>query len=278
MNSIIGNELMKTFTRWRSYIGFIAVGAVVPLVEIALKLEGGSMIKMMTRELAADFLFIGNLFNAYFVTYFIMNSLWLHIPFLISLAAGDMLAGEATGGTFRLLLTRPPSRTRILFAKYITALTYTAALVVFLGILSIGLGLALFGTGDLLVPGRGIVVIAKAEAPWRLAAAFGLSVWSMWCVTSLAFMFSSLVENALGPVIGSMAVIIVLLIISTIPVSLFTAVRPWLFTTYFSVWQQVMEVPVDRTKIAMSAAVLGAYTLAFLGISWYVFVRKDILS
>ena len=41
-----------------------------------------------------------------------MNSLWIHIPFLISLVAGDQLAGEGTAGTYRILLIRPPSRRR----------------------------------------------------------------------------------------------------------------------------------------------------------------------
>ena len=117
MRVIIGNEILKTFRKWRTYIGFIAVGVVVPLVEFGLKAEGGSLVRNMTRGLGEDFLIVGNLFNAYFITYFIMNSLWVHVPFLISLVAGDQLAGEATGGTFRLMLIHPPSRSRILEAK-----------------------------------------------------------------------------------------------------------------------------------------------------------------
>ena len=135
--SIVVNEILKTYAKWRTYIGFIAVGIVVPLVEFGLKAEGGSIIRNMTRGLGEDFLIVGNLFNAYFITYFIMNSLWIHVPFLISLVAGDQLAGEATGGTFRLMLIHPPSRTRILAAKYTTTLVYTLSLVVFLGLLAL---------------------------------------------------------------------------------------------------------------------------------------------
>ncbi len=278
MRALIANELLKTFAKWRTYIGFIAVGIVAPLVEIGLKLEGGSLVRNMTRGLTQDFFMVGNLFNAYFVTYFIMNSLWIHIPFLISLVAGDQLAGEATGGTFRVLLIRPPSRTRILAAKYITTLTYTGTLVVFLGVLSIGLGIGLFGTGDLLVPGRTLTLIPEADVPWRLAAAFGLAVWGMWCVASLAFLLSSLVENAIGPIIGTMAVIIVFLIISNTPVALFTAMRPYLFTTYINVWQNVMEQPVAWADVALHAAYLGLYSVALYGATWYIFVTKDVLS
>ena len=278
MRAILANELLKTFAKWRTYIGFIAVGVIVPLVEIGLKLEGGSIVRNMTRGIAQDFLMVGNLFNAYFITTFIMNSLWIHIPFLISLVAGDQLAGEGTGGTFRILLIRPPSRSRILAAKYITTLAYTGTLVVFLGVLSLGLGMALFGTGDLLVPARAITIIPEADVPWRLAAAFGLAIWAMWCVASLAFLFSSLVENAIGPIIGTMAVIIVFLIVSNTPVALFTSVRPYLFTTYINVWQNVMEQPVPWSSIVRHAAYLGLYSIALYAATWYIFVRKDVLS
>jgi ABC-2 type transport system permease protein len=271
-------ELLKTYRKWRTYIGFLAIGVLVPLVEIGLNIEGGSLVRRMTRGLAADFFFVGNLFNAYFVTYFIMNSLWLHIPFLISLVAGDLLAGEGAAGTFRLLLIRPPSRTRILYAKYLTGLIYTMSLVAFLGILSLGLGLTLFGKGDLLVPGNVLVLIPGGDVPWRLTVAFALAIWSMWCVASLAFLFSSLVENAIGPIIGTMAVIVVFLVLSNAPVSLFAAMRPYLFTTYMNVWQKVMEEPVPWGDIASSTAILGGFSVGFLLLSWYIFARKDVLS
>ncbi|HXX65019.1 MAG TPA: ABC transporter permease [Bacteroidota bacterium] len=278
MSGLFRNELLKTFTKWRTYIGFVAVGVIVPLVEIGLKIEGGPLLRSATRSLVQDFVLIGNLFNAYFITYFIMNSLWIHIPFLISLVAGDEIAGEATGGTLRILLIRPPSRTRILGAKYLTTIFYTASLVLFLGALSIGLGLALFGKGDLLVPGRSLTIIPQGEVPWRLAAAFALAIWSMWCVASLAFLFSSLVENAIGPIIGTMAVMIVFLIISTTQISLFADLRPYLFTTYINVWQKAMEQPIPWPEILRHSAILGCFTVGFFLATWYIFVKKDVLS
>ena len=272
------HEILKTFLKWRSYIGIIAIGVIVPLIEIGFKIEGGSISRMAMRWFSRDFLLFGNMFNAYFVTEFLMNSLWVHIPFLITLVAGDMLAGEATGGTFRLLLTRPVSRTRILFLKYLVALSYTAILVIFMAVLSLGLGLWLFGTGDLIVPGKITVILPASVVPMRLLLAFTLSIWSMWCVASLAFLFSSLVENAIGPIIASMAVIIVFILVSTIPLSLFESVKPFLFTTYFNFWQQAMEEPIPWDSIGRSAAIIGAYSCAMTGAAWLVFVRKDILS
>jgi ABC-2 type transport system permease protein len=278
MMLILRYEILKTFRKWRTYIGFIAVAVVVPLVEFGLRAQGESLIRGATRGLAQDFLVVGNLVNVYFVTYFIMNSLWVHIPFLITLGAGDQLAGEATAGTFRLILTRPASRTRILVAKYLTTLLYTTALVLFLGALSLALGSILLGTGDMVVPGRTLVIIPRQEALWRTVVALLLATVGMWSVASLALLFSSLVENAIGPIIGTMAVIIVFFVVSNVPVELFTAVRPYLFTTYLDLWQKVMMNPIPWAEIRRSLAVLGGFSVGFFAVTWYIFVRKDILS
>jgi ABC-2 type transport system permease protein len=278
VTSLLAIEILKTCARWRTYIGFIAIGVLVPLVEIGLKWEGGSLVRGAAGGLTPGFVLPGNIFNGYFVTYIVMNSLWIHIPFLIALVAGDQLAGEAGAGTFRVLLIRPPSRARILFAKFLTSLLYTLSLVTFLALLSIGLGIALLGTGDLIVPGKNLVIIPEADVPWRLAAAFGLATLSMWCVASLALLFSSLVQNAVGPIIGTMAVIIVFLVISTTPVELFAALRPYLFTTYGNVWQLVFAEPVPWREVGWHALYLGLYTIGFYLATWYLFATKDILG
>lgn len=278
MSSLIKYELLKTYLKWRTYIGFIAILVIVPLVQLGFKLQEDRMTQQIVRGLEQDFLFVGNLFNGYFVTQLIMNSLWIHIPFLISLVAGDQLAGEATGGTFRLMLIRPVSRSRVLLAKYLTTLLYVCSLVLFLAILSVGLGITLFGKGELAVTGRVLVIIPQGDVPVRLALGFALAIWSMWCVASLAFLFSSLVENAIGPIIGTMTVIVIFLVISNMPVDFFASVRPYLFTSYLNVWRDALSDVIPWSDILTSVAILGGFSVGFYLVTWYIFVRKDILS
>ena len=151
MINLIYWELFKTYAKWRTYIGFIAIGVLIPVIMWIMWVEGGGFVERQLRSLQADFLITGNLFNGWAVAQIIMNGLWVHVPALIALVAGDQLSGEATAGTFRLTLIRPVSRTRILNAKYLATLIYTASLVVTIAVLSVGLGLWIFGTGDLLV-------------------------------------------------------------------------------------------------------------------------------
>ncbi|QGQ97364.1 hypothetical protein EHS13_22000 [Paenibacillus psychroresistens] len=70
----------------------------------------------------------------------------LFIPLLCVLLVADMVSGEQTGGTIKLLLTRPASRVKILFAKYVTAVVGAICIhILILGALTGGL-LAFFGT------------------------------------------------------------------------------------------------------------------------------------
>jgi ABC-2 type transport system permease protein len=150
--------------------------------------------------------------------------------------------------------------------------------VAFLALISLGLGLVLFGSGPLIVLGKTFTIIAADGLAWRMALAFGLATVSMWCVASLAFLFSSLVENAIGPIIGTMAVIIALLIISNIPVDAFTALRPYFFTHYLNIWQKALEDPIPWQTIRSHLAIIVGHCIGFYVVTWYIFVRKDILS
>lgn len=278
MVRLVYYELMKTFLKKRTYIGFLLVAVVVPLVEIAMKFEGGRFLQFSLRSLQQDFFFVGNLFNGWFVAHNMMNSLWIHIPLLITFVAGDQLAGEATAGTYRLILVRPVSRTRIFISKFYTTVIYTVIFVGFLAILSTGLALLLLGRGDLIILTRGILILPEADVAWRFLLGYCLAAWAMLTIASLAFLFSSFVENAIGPIISTMGVNMIFLMVTVIPLELFQDVKPYLYYNYMNVWQKVFEDPIPWDSIWTSLAVLGSYSLAFVVAAWFIFRRKDILT
>jgi ABC-2 type transport system permease protein len=278
MITLIYYELLKIFKKWRTYIGFLAIGILVPLIEVVLYLSGQGMVEGTTKKLEQDFILVGNLFNGWFVTHLIMNSLWIHIPFLICLVAGDVLAGEASAGTYRILLIRPVSRAKIIFSKFIATLLYTFSLILFFALLSLGLGLILMGGGDLLIFKDGLLVLPQEELFFRFTVSFLLATASMWVVSSLAFLFSSLVENAIGPIIGTMAVIIIFFILGNLPYDFFIAMKPYLFTSYLDIWTLVFEDPIEWGEIFKHLLVLAAYISAFFLPAFFVFRKKDILS
>ena len=108
--------------------------------------------------------------------------------------------------------------------------------------------------------------------------AYCFAAWGMITVASIAFFFSSFVENAIGPIIGTMGVVIVFTLITVLPVESFATVREYLFTYYMNIWQKAFEDPISWHDILVSLAYLGANSLVAVTAAWVIFTRKDILS
>ena len=279
MLRLVWFETIKTFTRLRTYIGFLAFGILVPLVVAGLKMGGQRAFERnLLAVLEQDFIIGGNVLNGWFFGFFFLGALWVHVPIVLTLVAGDQIAGEGDAGTFRFLLTRAGSRSRIITAKFIVTLLYTAAMVLFIGVLTLGLSLAVFGSGDLLVVKRGLVVLPESGLPAHFLLAWGLAILSMFVVSSLCFLFSAFTDNSVGPIVATMAVIIISLIIITLPFEMFQAIRPWLFVNYFDTWQKVFDDPIPWGDILRNVWILLGFTALFFSITLAWFNRKDILS
>jgi len=279
ISTLVKIELLKIFKKWRTYIGFIAIGVLVPLLHLAMYLEGQKSLDFMTRGLRDSFIMVGNLLNGYWISYIILNALTIHIPFLVALVAGDLLAGEATAGTYRLIMTRPVSRMQVVTSKFIAGIIYTSSLVLWLAVVSMGIGLIVFGTGELIVMSPdAIIIIEKADILWRFLLAYGFAALSMSVVCSLTIFFSSLVENAIGPIVSAMAVIIIFIILSAFDVQILRDIRPFLFTNYILQWREFFYNPVNVQKIIKAILILTGHVIIFFFVTAIIFKKKDILS
>lgn len=240
--------------------------------------QGQNFMDALTRNIQQNFIITGNFLNGYLIAYFILNMITIHIPFLITLVAGDLLAGEATGGTYRVILTRPISRMKFILSKFIAGVIYTNLLILFLALISLGLGILIFGTGELIVLRDIIIIFPTDDIMWRFFIAYGFAALSMTVVTTLAFLFSSFVENAIGPIVATMAVIIVFLIISSIDLEFFNNIKPFMFTYYMLSWMDIFDDPINLPSIIQSGLILFGHIIVFLTITIFTFERKDILS
>ena len=277
--ALVKIELFKIFKKWRTYIGFIAIGILVPLLHLAMYMEGQKSLDFITRGLRESFVLVGNLLNGYWISYLILNALTIHIPFLVALVAGDLLAGEATAGTYRVLITRPVSRMQVVISKFIAGFIYTSSLVLWLAFMSLVIGIIIFGTGELLVMSPdAIIIFEKGDILWRFVLAYGFAALSMSVVCSLAILFSSLVENAIGPIVSTMTVIIIFIILSAFDVQILRDIRPYLFTNYILQWREFFYKPLDIGKIIEAILILGGHILVFFAATSFIFKRKDILS
>jgi ABC-2 type transport system permease protein len=177
-----------------------------------------------------------------------------------------------------MILIRPPSRLKIITAKAIISIVYSTILVLFMALLSLGLGFIMFGSGDLLVLDKGFLILTKLQAVKSFVLAYVLAIMAMYVIAGLSFLLSVLVDNSIGPIIGTMAIVIVSVIISETPIALFEKIRPFLFTTYTNVWKKAFFIPLPTNEIIQSILFLFCFITIFFGLAFYIFNKKDILT
>src|SRR5215831_947797 len=290
MLTLLQIELFKIFKRPRTYIAFAAISAIVLVIQLALYLDGKVYVDFMLQSLE-KFNLEGNPMNGYFVCYFILQTLLIHVPLLIALGGGDMIAGEANMGTLRLLISKPVSRSTLLLSKFLATTVYTIMLLIWMAFLSLLVSLLVFGTGDLVVfQGEYVIQILKSDVFWRYLAAFAFAAIAMTTVASLSFLLSIFAENAIGPIVATMSIIIVLTILTTMDLPLFVSMKPYLFTTHMLGWKAFFDVKVGPDNSAIpgsiaylpsilkSAAILLGHIVFFTGSAILIFKKKDVLS
>lgn len=279
MLQLVYVELVKIFTKPRSYIGFLAVTAVILLIQFAMYIDGRNYLDFMLQTMRQSFDIGGNILNGHLVCFIILQTLIMQMPLMVALVTGDLISGEAASGTIRLLATRPYSRGQILLAKYLAGTIYTVALVLWLGILALGLSRLLFGHGDIIVlKTDSLTIVRDADLLWRFFSAFFIAILSLMVVATFSLMLSCFTDNSIGPIIVSMSVIIVFTIIGTLEVPFFDHIKPLLFTTHMVIWRNMFDDPLPLSQITTSVSVLVAHIVVFLAVSFYYFTRKDIQS
>lgn len=279
MNTLIRQELYKIIRRPRTYISFAIIAAVALIIEAAMLADGKAFVDFVLSAVNESFDVQGNIVNGYLVTYIILQSLIVHIPLLVALVAGDAIAGEAGAGTLRLLLTKPVRRSQVVIAKYLAALIYTFALLLWLALIGLLVSVSIFGEGDLINLKSGqFIMLLKQDVLWRYAYAFGYAALAMSSVAALAVFLSVFAENSIGPIISTMGIIVFFTIISNLGLPSFELIKPWLMTTHMIAWKGFFSDPVPFEAIKQSGIVMVGYTLLFLATTIFIFNRKDIRS
>jgi ABC-2 type transport system permease protein len=289
-------ELFKIFKRPRTYIAFGATAAIVLLFQIGMKFDGKSYLDLILNDLKDTFLvsddFKDRLLNGYFICFAILNVLLIQMPLMIALIAGDSIAGEANMGTLRLSLTRPISRSGYMLVKFMASVIYTVLLLAWLALIALLGSMLLFGTDTMVVfTSSKIHMISSFDVTWRYLAAFGYAAVALTTIAALAFLLSVFAENAIGPIIATMSIVIVFTILSEFNIPLYDQhVKPYLFTTHMVAWKGFFYVKADAEgttingsienlpAIMRSLAILLVYIVVFFSTAVWVFKRKDILT
>ena len=297
MWNLLQIELYKISRRPRTYIAFAAISAIVFIFQFAFKADGESYLNLMMQSVQDSFeIDRSKTINGYFMCYIILNTLLVQVPVLVALIAGDAISGEANMGTLRLILTKPVSRTQLLMSKFIASFIFTVVLLIWMALMALFLSMIIFGVDDMLIfrvkgEESQILQITKDDIIWRYIAAFGYAAIALTVIASVAILLSIFAENSIGPIVATVCIVIVFTVVSNINVPIIDRhVKPWLFTSYLVGWKGFFYIgttadgePIKGSlenwpAIRNSLLILFAHIAILMGVSTYVFNRKDILS
>ncbi|MGP3958103.1 ABC transporter permease [Nonomuraea sp. 3N208] len=267
---LLGSELGLTFRRPRN-LALLAVLGVVPIVlGIGLWIAAGSggdgEMSGIIQDVAGNSLMLTFLSFSFLVL--------LLMPVVVSVVAGDSIAGEAGTGTLRYLLAAPAGRTRLLAVKYLNAVVFAYAATAVVALSALLTGLILFPGGSVtLLSGT---TISMAEGLLRILVSVGYVGAGMAALAAVAVALSTFTEVSIGAIAGTMVFVIVCQVLRAVPD--LAPIVPYLLPTWFTDFDAVLRSPIDTAALRDGLLAFGAYIVLFGSIAWARFSGKDITS
>lgn len=278
IKSLIINEFIKVLNKKRTYIGFILLFILVPLIILAIGDGAEYLESQIYGQLRDSFMIVGTLTNGYLSTYLIIGILITQMPFLSTIVASEIFSREYSDGTFRMYLTRPISRSKVLLSKLIIVSIYTILLMFFFVFYTLLISYLFLGSGDLAVFHKGLLFLSEDDIIWRFFLAYIVSTTVMLTTSFLCLMLSTMSKNSVTPIIITISVVFIGSIISFIPLQMFENMNPYLFTGYLDLFLSSFHDPIPWNTIFISFGVCTFWSLFFLIIAFIIFNRKEILS
>ena len=271
------NELWKLFGKPRTYIGFGTLLLAQVLVVLVFRYSHASR-GMVNQLQSSGFDATQYLTSLTVATVMLFPIAYVLLPLYVTLIGGDLVAKEAEDGTLRMILSRPISRFRLLFVKWLAGVVFSVLLVLLLGVLGTGFARCFFPWGGMFafVPGEMFSVLDESAGLWHYAGAHLFLAVKAVTVLSLAFMFSCFNMKPAAATILALSVTFVSFVMMQIP--FFKDLQPWFFTYYLNIWQNLLLQPVPWWKVSQSLCVLAAFNLTFLIIGFTAFHVRDIKS
>ena len=278
IKNLLINEFVKVVYKKRTYISFVLITALIPFIVLAVKNGGGSLESKLYGQLADSFIFVGSLVNGNLSAYIIIAILISHMPFLSTIVASEIVSGEYSKGTFRMYLTRPISRNKVLLSKLIIVLGYTTLMMLYFVLYTLFISRLIIGNGDLVVFHNGLLVLDSMDVGWRFMLSFWLSNILMLTVTCLCFMISTFSKNSVTPIIVTISIVFIGTAVAFIPIEIFEKLNPYLFTGYIDLFLTAFHDPLPYHLFLQEAVVCSVWSIIFIITSFYHFNRCDILD
>jgi ABC-2 type transport system permease protein len=260
------SELRLVFGRRRNLAMLVLLTAIPIFIGIAVKVstprpgEGPPFIS----ELTGNGLFLA--FTALAVC------LPVFLPLAVAVVAGDAVAGEASLGTLRYLLSIPVSRTRLLIIKSVGVLLYVAAAVLLVTVGGLATGAALFGTHGVTLLSGDTVSIGNGLA--RSAAVAAYVFIDLVGLAAVGLFFSTLTEVPVGAMAATVITVIAFAVMDSVPQ--LGELRNVLLTHHWLDFDELLRSSPDTSSLLGWSLLPLTYAAVFSAAAWARLTTADV--
>jgi ABC-2 type transport system permease protein len=266
------SELRLIFGRRRNLAGLLVLASVPIIIAIAVKVSnpstgggpgGGPEFFSQITD------------NGLFVALAALTvELGLFLPLAVAAISGDTIAGEANLGTLRYLLTVPVHRTRMLAVKYAAVVIFAFVATIWVALVGVLIGVALFGAGPVtLLSGTQVGI---GEALLRLLAICAYLAVGLAALGAVGMFVSTLTEQPIGATIAIVMFNVASFILDSIPQV--DWLHPYLLTHWWMAFGDLLRDPVALDGIRQGLLCAGAYAAIFWTAAWARFGARDVTS
>lgn len=198
-------------------------------------------------------------------------SQWV-LPLLTAIVAGDIFASEDQHGTWKTVLTRSISRSKLFWAKTVVSVVFALIALALLAASTIASSWVIVGHQPL--TGLSGQTIGAQHALTLVAAAWASMALPMIGFTCLALLFSVWSRNA---AVGIAAPVVIGLVMQLVgALGGIETLRPFLLSTPFEAWHGLLAAPRFTGPLLDSVSTSAGWSAVCLAVAFVIMRRRDI--
>ena len=269
----LASELRLVMTRRRNLVMLGVLAAATIAIGVAIEVTNPD-----PRELSAGegppFL-AGITDNGIFLALTaLVASLPVFLPLAVSVVSGEAIAGEASTGTLRYLLVTPVDRTRLLAVKLVATAFYGLVAAMVVVVTGVVVGALLFPVGDItLLSGT---TVSYGEGLLRLLGVALYVTAMLTTVAALGLLISTFTEVPVAAMSATAITVVLVEILQAVPQ--LSAIHPWLFTTAWLDFGDLLRDPVALDGVVRGLGLQAGWIAVLLVLAWARLTSKDVTS
>jgi len=198
----------------------------------------------------------------------------LLLPLAVGVVSADSVAGEASQGTLRYLLTVPVSRGRLLVVKFAASVTFCLAAAGLVAATGAVVGSLLFPVGDItLLSGTSISFSAGMLRVLLVALYVAASLTGL---VAFGLLVSTLTEIPVGAMAATVALPVVAQVLGAI--SQLGWLHPYLLTRHWFELGDLLRAPVPTGRVLAGLGVQLGWIAVCGTLAWVRFRSQDVTS